>query len=258
LYDILSAPIVKAAFTLLEILVVLTIIAILAAIAVPATTRMSEYAARMRSVSNMRQIGVAAHLYANDHNSQLPGHPVDLGTGDANAATWPQLLCEYLSPSDPRVFLDPTDPTTSKLPLPTVLSPTVNNTGYLYNGFDDLASGDQPLTMIPLTRLVTPSQVVLIAQKSKGVSDFYVDVLSQPLTTVVADLNEAAYDGGAHYLFADGSIRFIKQSDYSNTFWLVDKSVPLPALPALPGTSAVEGVASTNSVPPLAATATAP
>ena len=77
-FSTLSLP-VKAAFTLLETLVVFTVVAVLVAVAIPATTRVSQYSARMKAISNMRQIGVAAHLYANDHNQQLPGHPADAG-----------------------------------------------------------------------------------------------------------------------------------------------------------------------------------
>ena len=64
---------------------------------------------------------------------------------------------------------------------------------------------------------------------------FYVSPLFQPIASLISLLNPAAYDGGSHYLFVDGSVRFIKQSDYSNAFWLVDKNdtlLPFPPLAA--------------------------
>ena len=216
----------KAAFTLVELLVVLAILVVLVGVAIPATSHMSQYAARTKSTSNMRQIGMASHLYANDHNQQLPGQP-----DDATTDLWPTLFCQYLSPSDPAVFLDATDPTTAKLPLAQVISNTVNNTGYIYNGFDELAANGVPPTVVPLVRVTTPSQVVLLAQKSRSSKTFYVDPLLQPLANLLAALNPQAYDGGAYYLYVDGSVRFAKQSDYSNTFWLVDKTITLPGLP---------------------------
>ena len=216
----------KAAFTLAELLVTLAILIVLVGIAIPATSHMGQYAQRTKSTSNMRQIGMAAHLYANDHNQQLPGQPDD-GTSDL----WPALFCQYLSPSDPAVFLDATDPATAKLPLAQVISNTVNNTGYIYNGFDDLAANGTPPTVVPLVRVTTPSQVVLLAQKLPSSKAFYVDPLLQPLATLLASLNPQVYDGGAYYLYMDGSVRFAKQSEYSNTFWLVDKSITLPGLP---------------------------
>ena len=119
----------KAGFTLLEVLVVFVVVAVLVAIAIPASTRMSAYTARTKSISNLRQIGVAAHLYANDHEQQLPGQPPPpslglpgLGTPAPDQDQWPTLFCAYLSPSDPRVFLDPSDRAAAKLPLPQVIS----------------------------------------------------------------------------------------------------------------------------------------
>ena len=225
----------KDAFTLLETLAVVVILTVLFTVAIPTTARVSQYAARVKAVANMRQLGVAAHLYANDHNQQLPGRPAaNLLPASSADGTWPQLFCQYLSPSDPRVFLDPQDQQTAKLPLDTVLSPAINNTGYLYNGFDDLAPDGPAPSVVPLSRLETPSQVILLAPKTQGATDFYVDVLLQPIANLLNVFNPVVYDGGAHYLFVDGSVRFLKQSEYSNNFWLSDKSIHLPALPDLP------------------------
>ena len=225
----------KGAFTLLETLAGMAIVAVLFAVAIPTTAHVNQYAARVKAVSNLRQLGVAAQLYANDHNQQLPGRPTsDPLPAPKSDGTWPQLFCQYLSPSDPRVFLDPQDRRTAKLPLNTVLSPAVNNTGYLYNGFDDLAPEGQAPSVVSLTRLETPSQIILLAPKAQGVTGFYVDVLLQPIANLLNEFNPVVYDGGAHYLFVDGSVRFLKQSEYSNSFWLSDKSIQLPALPDLP------------------------
>ncbi len=239
----------KAAFTLLETLVVFTVVAVLVAIAIPATTRVSQYSARMKAIANMRQIGVAAMLYASDHNQQLPGHVSDAGVLPLDAGgTWPQLFCQYLSPTNPRVFLDPSDKQTAQLLPDAVLSQSVNNTGYIYNGFDDLGANDgQPVSMVPLNRLQTPSQVILLAPKTQGATEFYADLLLAPLSDLLSQFNPSVYDGGANYLFADGSVRFLKQSEYSNNFWLVDKSVPLPPLPIPPFTNSQTVVAANAS-----------
>ena len=226
------------------------------AIVLPATSRISGYAARTKSLSNMRQIGVAAGLYANDHDQQLPGpaNPRAVAAVDAiQVPQWPALLCAYLSPSNPAVFLDPADTSTATLSVGDILSNVKNNTGYIYNGFDELAVNSQPPATIRLSRLPQPGDVVLLAQKKSGATAFCLSPLLQPVSNLLDLLDPGAYEGGSHYLFVDGSVRYVKWQDYSNDLWLVDKdaNLPLPTLP--PSPDAASGDAGTAGVgPPLA------
>ncbi|MFQ6097447.1 MAG: DUF1559 domain-containing protein [Armatimonadota bacterium] len=59
-------------FTLIELLVVIAIIAILAAILFPVFTRARHAARKTACLSNLRQLGVAAHMYAQDYDERLP------------------------------------------------------------------------------------------------------------------------------------------------------------------------------------------
>ena len=224
---------VKAAFTLLEILFALAILALLIAIAIPATSRATLYAARTKSISNLRQIGVASRLYANEHDQKLPGQissdpllPPPIG--DGNKDRWPKLLCAYLSPSDPRVLLDPTDRAATQLTASDILSNDVNRTGYIYNGFDDLGRDGQPPAEVSLTMIDQPVNTILMSQKMQGAKDFYVDLLGAPLAVLSSLLNPAAFNGGSHYLYVDGSVRYLKEAEYSNQLWLVNKGNVLP------------------------------
>lgn len=57
----------RPGFTLVELLVVVAMIAILAAMLLPALTRSKESAQRIKCVSNLRQLGLAAQLYWDDN-----------------------------------------------------------------------------------------------------------------------------------------------------------------------------------------------
>ena len=62
----------RRGFTLIELLVVIAIIAILAAILFPVFARAREKARQASCVSNLKQIGYAFQMYAQDYDGLLP------------------------------------------------------------------------------------------------------------------------------------------------------------------------------------------
>lgn len=60
------------AFSLIEVLVVIAILAILASLLIPALGRAKSQAYNAVCVSNLRQLGVATRLYADDNQERLP------------------------------------------------------------------------------------------------------------------------------------------------------------------------------------------
>ena len=65
----------RRAFTLVELLVVIAILAILAALLLPAMAAAKAKANRAVCLSNLRQVGVAIRIYANDSNGEIPYGP---------------------------------------------------------------------------------------------------------------------------------------------------------------------------------------
>lgn len=62
----------RRAFTLVELLVVIAIISILAALLLPAIVKSMAKAKQTGCVSNLRQIGLGFHYFANDHGGAFP------------------------------------------------------------------------------------------------------------------------------------------------------------------------------------------
>ncbi|MHC4706305.1 MAG: type II secretion system protein [Planctomycetota bacterium] len=70
----------QKAFTLIELLVVIAIIALLMGILMPVLSRVRKQAWQAVCRSNLRQIGVAASLYAEDNDQTVPRGAIGIGT----------------------------------------------------------------------------------------------------------------------------------------------------------------------------------
>ncbi len=233
----------RHAFTLVELLVVMVIVGVLVSITFPLYGRFTQQSAETKTLSNMRQMGVALLLYAGDNNNQLPGR-VTNGTDPANIPDkWPVLLHPYVQ--DMRVYSSPIpdkNGKTYKVTDPTkYLDNKVNYTSYIYNGFNDMGALNPPDpsqgTFVP--RLNTINQTtgtILLGIPYPQANQFYMDFAEGAGNNNEVLNRTAFFNREAVYVFCDGSARslvYLATTDmrkepasnlYSDWYWLVDKT----------------------------------
>jgi len=98
----------RRAFTLVELLVVVTIIGLLIALLLPAVQSAREAARQTQCSNNLKQIGLAFHVYHKSHNVFPPSYVIQPGGGGLNGTpdpvtrdagpgwAWGAMLLPYL------------------------------------------------------------------------------------------------------------------------------------------------------------------
>lgn len=132
----------RRAFTLVELLVVIAIIGLLAGLLLPVLSRGQRAARSTACLSNLRQIGIALHLYVQDNNDHLPvcAQLPNLATTNLPAIT--ATLAAYLQ--SPLIWQCPADHRFFPIEL----------SSYEWNQFLNGASYDHPEEWSPVTQQI--------------------------------------------------------------------------------------------------------
>ncbi len=225
-------------FTLIELLVVIAIIAVLAAILFPVFAQAREKARQASCTSNLRQVGVAFAMYAQDYDDRLPDRR-DLKTtlpgGFRPWTTWP--------PSDPRagwaaITLEPYTKNNGIWSCPSLKGSPVGTTIQAAQVISDAPNApqtrywlwrfDRPNEPIPLTNgwgkteqqlvsdLAAANDPTIVPRQPTGVAEVEVAVDPYfPRTIPSAPANvkgRAVHMGGRNRLFLDGHVKYLRDA----------------------------------------------
>ena len=217
-----------AGFSLLELLVVISILALLIAILLPALSQARHQARRTACAGNLRQVGVAIHLYAEDFGNTIPfgpkGRPVTgsnfytvtgnvtslLSLEDGAPVGLGLLLDDYLAHQPTVLFCPGADqPSEAREQLARVGQAQAQSDFYYRHASVALLTGKPTVSHIRLSDLGRNS-------KDQPISALVTDVqflAHESLAAFQVRTRTSHQRGASNILFAPGHVRTVSNRD---------------------------------------------
>jgi len=204
-----TARAVEAGFTLVELLVVIGILSVLAALIYPAFAGARAAARKATCVANLRQLGMAVSMYADDHDDRSPRASTwhrwqgDGTAGDEPGPAWEEQLFAYVESK--QIYRCPAYP--SKIEFSYFLNTRIF---YAYYGrrFIEFRAIQHPSAFIVMgdcshERLLPPPV---------GWAPYPWDSCDKDnMTHKCLRYRDTFHGNGSNVLFADGHVRFCTQ-----------------------------------------------
>lgn len=222
----------ERAFTLIELLVVIAVIGILAALLLPALASAKHKARTVQCLNDFKQLGIAAHVYANDNQDSIPREKgqgqvqtVAVVTSVTNQDVWYNVWPSAVGKSAASDYMD----TAANSVMPAFYQPSSLftcsearfNLAFAHDSPRFSRAINSRLTAtgiaITLNSLTTPSRTPLLLEA--GVPD-EVSLKDQAgydgRPHVKWDRSSARHHGFGNMVFGDGSGRAVPAEELSN------------------------------------------
>jgi prepilin-type N-terminal cleavage/methylation domain-containing protein/prepilin-type processing-associated H-X9-DG protein len=201
----------RRGFTLVELLVVIAVIGVLVGLLLPAVQAARAAARTTSCINNMRQIGLATHMFADSNHGRFPQN-VHAGTGKS----WVYTLAPYVE-SVEAIRICPDDPKGRDL-----LRNGAKGTSYVINEF---ISTSYPESVLNLHKMKQTSKVIILFEGADGrtVTEDHVHAYTWYPALRVArgeavvwaymliEIQPNRHGDAANYLYADGHVETIPE-----------------------------------------------